>query len=457
MNKNYVPKRVFVSKSALVIPRTGEILARLKLLNPDIEIYNINTNTPQRPNLNGRELHHYIKETLVLCTRSAPYMEVFASPGNISENLGVVGKIASHCPLGCIYCYLNISGRGTPWNRVYVDIENFYEQAVKERLAYRMTLTLWSAISFHLKTSFNKVPDNFKNICDHEIRKVILKKRASITNDKTAIRFMKQNLGKLFEAMGISITEKQEYDIKAAIPVYYEKNKEYPLWINVSEYSDVIGLDHLTNIMEELMQLVNKDPEFRIKLRTKAANINNLLKYDSSNQVQVAFGLNTDFVINKYEKGTALLDDRIYAINALIQKGGYIIQIAVEPIVKYKGYEKDYQNLINRIIAEVDLSKISKIKIGAVRYKTQLKNYIKTCYPKSGLLARTQQLVEPEEGDNRWRYGEEERIKIYSIIKDELQNVSNIKLELASENPELWNKLGMNKNNIHEDVVYQFH
>ena len=92
------------------------------------------------------------------------------------------------------------------------------------------------------------------------------KKDLDITNDKKAIAYLKKNLGQFFKTMGISITKEELSKIKKAIPDYYKKNKEYPLWINISEYSDVIGLDHITNIMEELMQLVNKDPEFRIKI-----------------------------------------------------------------------------------------------------------------------------------------------------------------------------------------------
>lgn len=455
-SKKYIPKRVYISESAQAYPRTQKIFARLQKLNPDIQIENITTNTPARPDLKDRALYNFLKETIVLCTRSAPYIEVFASPGKISENLGIVGKIASHCPLQCTFCYLDISGRGTPWNRVYVDLEEFYEQAVKERLVYRMTLTLWSAISFHRKNPLNKVPENFKSICDNEIRKLVLQKRTDVTNDKEAITHMKKNLGQFFKTMRISVTEEELSKIKKAIPGYYKKNKEYPLWINISEYSDVIGLDHITNIMEELIQLVHEDPEFRIKMRTKAANITNLLKHDGHDRVQITFGLNTNFVIKKYEKGTASLDDRFKSINALIAKGDYRIQIAIEPIIKYDGYEEDYKQLIRRVKKEIDLSNVSKIKIGTVRYKTQLKSFIEKTHPKSDLISIKQELVEPHDGDNRWRYSEAERLKIYQIIKNELGNVGKNKLELAAESPELWDKLGLNKDDIHNDTVYQY-
>jgi len=454
--KPYRPKRVFVSMSSLAYPRSAQWLSRIKKLNRKVQIIYIPTNTPPRPKLSGRALYKYLKDTIVICARSANYMEVFASPGRISENLGVMGKILFHCPLRCTFCYLDVSGRGTPWTRVYVDLENFYSQAVPERVVYKITLTLWSAISFHLKSPLNKVPAKFKEICDHTIRKAILRKQSPIDTDKKAIKYLKKHLREFFLKMGIQITHKQTTELKRAIPHYYEKNAGNHLKINISEYSDVLGLDHITNIMDELMQLVHKDSQFSIKLRTKTANIDNLLKYEGKNQVQITFSLNTEHIIQKYEKDSATLDQMIAAINALIQKGGYEILIAIEPIIKYKVYEDDYRALIKKLKKEIDLSAVTKIKVGTVRYKTRLKNYITKTHPNSGLITRNQKLVEPEKGDKRWRYSKEERIKIYSVIKDELKYVPNIKLGLGSENPELWDELGLDKTDIHSSVVYQY-
>jgi len=453
--KPYIPQRVFVSKASLSLPRTKQMISRIKKLNPKVLIIYISTNTPPRPKLNGKALYKYLKETIVICTRSAPYMEVFASPGRVSENLGVMGKILSHCPLQCLFCYLDVSGRGTPWTRVYVDLENFYSQAVQERLVYKMTLTLWSAISFHLKSPLNKVPEKFKEICDHTIRKAALRKRSTIDTDKKAIKYLKKHLREFFLKMGIQITHKQTAKLKKTIAGYYAINAKSQLRINISEYSDVLGLDHITYQLDELMQLVHNDPNFQIKFRTKTANIYNLLKYDGRDQVQVTFSLNTPYVTKKYEKGASTLEQMIAGINALNQKGGYEILIAIEPIIKYKGYDDDYRALIQKLKKEINLSVVTKIKAGTVRYKTRLKNYIATTHPNCGLINRNQKLVEPEKGDKRWRYSKEERIKIYGAIRDELKDVPSIKLGLGSEHPELWDELGLDKTDIHSGVVYQ--
>jgi DNA repair photolyase len=282
-------------------------------------------------------------------------MEIFSSPGNIVENMSVMGKIHFHCPLQCRFCYLNVAGRGMPWTRVYVDVENFYEQAVKERFVYRMVQTLWSLVSFKKKYSFDKVPDNFKKVCDEIIRKKVLRKRDGICNDKEGINYIKNNLRMLFDAMNIELSNKDEIKLKKKIEEYYLINAGNTLSINISEYSDLLALDHITNVMDELMQLVSKDSEFNIKFRTKAANVKNLLKYNGNNQVRVTFGLNTKYVINNFEIDSASLTERISAVNKLIKSGGYKIDLSIEPIIMYDGYENDYKKLIKKINKEIDL------------------------------------------------------------------------------------------------------
>jgi len=453
---SYVPKRIFVSEFALSYSRTQEIIERIKIINKNVKIIFISTNTPERPKLKGRVLHKYLKESLVICKRSANYLEVFASPGNIVENMSVMGKIHFHCPLQCAFCYLNVAGRGTPWTRVYVDVENFYEQAVKERFVYRMAQTLWSAVSYEKNISFDKVPDKFKKVGDEIIRKKVLRKRDGINNDDEGINYIKNNLRMLFDEINIELSDKDEIKLKKKIKKYYSINASNPLSVNISEYSDVLALDHITNVMDELMQFVNKDPEFNIKFRTKAANVKNLLNYNGNNQVRVTFGLNTEYVIDNIEKGTASLKERIEAVNKLMKRGGYKIDLSIEPIIMYDGYENDYKRLVKRIKKEIDLSKIENIKIGTVRYKTILKNFITRIFPNSELTSSFNKLVEPEKGDKRWRYGKDDRIKIYSIIKDELKGIKNIKLGLGTEVPELWDDVGLDKNMPHSDVVYQY-
>jgi len=55
-----------------------------------------------------------------------------------------------------------------------------------------------------------------------------------------------------------------------------------------------------------------------LEIRTKSINISNILYYNSIKNIEIAFSLNPQEIIESYEKGTASLSERIKAINTLL-------------------------------------------------------------------------------------------------------------------------------------------
>ncbi|MCX6174144.1 MAG: hypothetical protein NTZ27_05260 [Ignavibacteriales bacterium] len=457
MDNLYKPTRLIITSTAKVNSRTDLIISRVKKINPTVQIIYSNNQIPKLPKgLTPVKQKEYLDETLLLCTRSigAPFMEVFASPGNIAENIGIMGKLAFHCPLGCEFCYLQVAGRGTPWNRVYVDLERFREEVKKEKFVHEMCLTLWSAISFYNKEALMKVPEGFKDVCDNRIRKAVLSERNNINTHKKALEYLKLNIEAYFKELGLDINDPAYKKILNNLPQYYSKNKKNPLWINISEYTDVLGLDHITGIMDELLSWLKEDKNLRIKLRTKCPNLTNILKHSNLDRLNINIDLNTNFAIKNFENRCFSQNDRIKATNKLIA-AGVNVQLAIEPIIMYKNYENDYKKLILKIEKEIDLSKVADIKVGCVRYKTQLINHIKKVNLNITLFNNQQQLVPPMKGDKRWRYSEDERIKIYSAMINALKPKNKKLIKLAAETPDMWEKLGLDNIAVHSNTVYQ--
>jgi DNA repair photolyase len=320
---------------------------------------------------------------------------------------------------------------------------------LKEVVVNRIAFTLWSAISFYEKKPLEKVPDNFKEICDKTIRKDVLAVRTKINNDKNAIAYLKKNLSNFLEKKDIK-------EIKKSIPNYYEQNRTKDLWINIGEYSDIAGIDHITNFLAEVMKWVQEDNGLKFSFRTKCAELENLFTFPANDRIKITMNLNTQTAIDKYELETSSLDDRVRSINRIIKAGGFVVQLAIEPIIKYKNYETEYSNLVERIINKIDMSKVRSIKFGTVRYKSGLITTIQKNIPGTDLFNKNQNLVEPVKGDKRWRYSEEERIKIYTSIINKFGKKYKSKLGLAAEDPSIWDAVGLNKEAIHDDIVYQY-
>ena len=450
--------RIIITPTALQLERTNLIIERARQLNPDLKIIYSTNQIPKLPTgLSAEQKQKYLNETLLLCTRSkgAPFIEIFASPGHINENIGTMGKIVSHCPFGCEFCYLQVAGRGTPWTRVYVDLERFREEAKKEEYAQKMYLTLWSAISFYKEETFQKVPQGFKNICDNEIRKAVLSERNGINSHKIALEYLKSNLKKYFVELGIEIDETKYSKVINNLTAYYNKNKNIPLWVNVSEYSDVLGLDHITGTLDEILSWMEEDKNLRVNLRTKSPDVSSILKYKTLDRLIIQVDLNTNYSINHFQKNTFSLKDRIKAINLLIA-AGVNVRIVIEPIIKYKNFMKDYKNLISIIEKKIDLSKVERFTIGCVRYKTRLMNHIKKVNPKTVLFNEDQKLIPPEKGDKRWRYSTEDRVNIYKAIINCLPQKHRKLIRLGAEDPSVWELLNLDRSIVHDGAVHQY-
>lgn len=406
--------------------------------------------------LTAQQRQIYLNETLLLCARSkaAPFIEVFASPRNVAEGIGVMGKIASHCPLLCEFCYLLIAGRSTPWNRVYVDLERFREEAKKEVLVHKMSLTLWSTISFYEKKPMLKVPAGFKEICDDKIRKAVLSNK--INSHKSALSFLSTNLRPFFIDINLIIDEPRFEKVLKNLSKYYRENKKLQLWIDIGEYTDILGLDHLTGNLDEILGWMDEDKELRIKFRTKAPYIKNILKHKNLDRICITIDLNTDIAIRSFQQNAFPLADRFKAVKKLMAAGAKV-KLAIEPIIFYPGFEKEYVNLFQKIEKEIDIKKMADIKIGCVRYKTRLRNVIQQISPDTNLFTDEQQLAPPIKGDKHWRYSEEDRVRIYSLIINSLQPRNRKNIQLCAEDPEVWKQLNLNPFEVHKGSVYQHH
>jgi len=47
---------------------------------------------------------------------------------------------------------------------------------------------------------------------------------------------------------------------------------------------------------------------------------------------------NTEHMIDRYEGGTASLEERFAAVKLLLEKGDVLVKFTIEPIIKYDGY-----------------------------------------------------------------------------------------------------------------------
>lgn len=184
-----------------------------------------------------------------------------------------------------------------------------------------------------------------------------------------------------------------------------------------SDYSDNLALEYLTDFHKEFVPFFEKFENVTMETRTKSANIKPILDIGFvPKNTEFAFSLNPQVIIDKYEKKTSNLQDRIDAINTLIQNW-YRVGLRFLPLLEINNYYNVYSDFLDEIREKISLQKISSIEIGSLLYtKNDYKNIIKK--ESSDILYRL------NEQDNLYiRAKMDFRENIYSLFKEKLWDV----------------------------------
>lgn len=466
-NELFKPLRVIVTPSAKEYPRTNEIIKRLKEASNDIEFSESVDGNPILPQtlIDDKDIHQYLRQTVVLGARSGEYFETFPSPGDIIEEMNTMCRISYQCPSDCEYCYLQFAGGGATirWRRWFVDIDRIEKEFEAEILVHKTMLTLWSATSFILKRPLGKVyisgVKNTKTLFEvgEEIRKYFLRTDSTIKTDKDAKQYLKQTIHTWMTKMGIGVELGSISNLEKAVTGLYEENIKMPLWINIGEYSDVFAIDSYTHYMDHFHGLIQKQKELKVAVYTKTPNVDSILEKNWDRRLKIIINMNTNHIINKYERDVFSLDARFDAIKKVLDQGSILVKLTIEPIIKYDGYIKDYVELAQRINSEIDMENrnLLNIKFGGVRYRKDLATQIKRNHPGTDLLDDVHGLVDPEGTDGRLRYSEDDRIEIYTHLIQAF-NGHKEKLGLGCEKVGIWEKLGLDWESYIGQNVYQY-
>jgi len=175
-----------------------------------------------------------------------------------------------------------------------------------------------------------------------------------------------------------------DFELKLRSDLDY-KNK---IWFYSSDYSDILGMDSISWFMGEFVEFFEKFDNTMMEIRTKSANIKSILDlWFIPKNTEFAFSLNPQELIDKYEHWTSSLDDRIEAINILLEKW-YNVWIRFLPLLPVKNYKEIYTKFVKEIKQKIDYKKVKSTFVSWLLYTTWDYNNILKKYPKLDILYR---------------------------------------------------------------------
>ena len=210
------------------------------------------------------------------------------------------------------------------------------------------------------------------------------------------------------------------------------------LYLCISYDTDLLALEELYPFVERFARFLEKEPNLRIEVRTKAGGeslFRRLLKMhlsqDAKKRLIFAFTLSPEKIVSEAEHGTVGLKGRLKAVKMAMEEG-FTLRLCFDPMLYHADWEGLYTALLETVFREIPMEKLYDVSVGSFRIsESYLKAMTKSCgaspytsfpyentdgyyhYPKELLLKMEgfleQRLLEKLPKEKIFRWTEEEK------------------------------------------------
>jgi spore photoproduct lyase len=239
----------------------------------------------------------------------------------------------------------------------------------------------------------------------------------------------------------IKITRDYNY-IFSQLNVAMEKEKNHILRFGTGELSDSLALDQRFDLNRPLIQFFGEKKKALFELKSKWAYIEHIRDFLNP-YIIISFSLAPQSIINKEEKKTSPLYKRLKAARRA-QDAGCFVGLHFDPIIIYPGFEKDYEYLIHDVGRILDLERVIWVSLGLLRFPPRLFEEFLEKRRKNLLFG---EFIRGEDG--KYRYIKSERIKIYTMLYNQLKSkLDSLFVYFCMERSDVWKAVtGINLDN----------
>ena len=209
-------------------------------------------------------------------------------------------------------------------------------------------------------------------------------------------------------------------------------NPNQVLRVGSGEFTDSMMYDNVTGFAEECASFCDRYRNIFIELKTKSSNIDHLPRATSRNMV-LAWSLNTDRAITRYERGAASLNARLEAAGRAAALG-YCTAFHFDPIIIEGDWRQEYREIVDRLFSVADPNAIAWISLGCFRYSPAYRESIRDMTAARSLVA-----AEMFPGtDGKYRYRQSVRVEAYTEVLNHIRRHSDTFVYLCMETPAVW-------------------
>ncbi|WP_187647131.1 SPL family radical SAM protein [Nitrosophilus labii] len=137
--------------------------------------------------------------------------------------------------------------------------------------------------------------------------------------------------------------------------------------IGTGQSSDSLMWGNRGGVLDALFEFAKKYPNVILELKTKSDNIKYLLENDYPKNIIATWSLNPQTIIEKEERLTASLENRLKAAKKIHDKGR-LVGFHFHPMIYYKDWQKDYGDIFKYLVQNFDPKRVALVSLGTLTF-----------------------------------------------------------------------------------------
>ncbi|MBR5974176.1 MAG: radical SAM protein [Clostridiales bacterium] len=158
--------------------------------------------------------------------------------------------------------------------------------------------------------------------------------------------------------------------------------KLHPVYLCISFDTDLIGLESLTGFVDRWVEFTRTHENLTIEIRTKSFRKDIYDKTPSCERVIFAYTISPQAIIDKFEKRTASLTERLVAASRAIEKG-FTVRLCFDPVIYTKNWKDLYSSMFLEVIKYIDGHQLKDVSIGSFRISAEYIKKLRSDFPAS--------------------------------------------------------------------------
>ena len=230
-----------------------------------------------------------------------------------------------------------------------------------------------------------------------------------------------------------------DYDrIMKKLGSFMKKANGRQVRIGTGEFTDSLAIDELVPLNKLLLNFLEKYPNLIIEFKTKSNKIDLFVNRDfAPKNAVLAWSLNPQEIIDMEEHGACSLEERLVAMEAIVEKG-YSLALHLDPIFMKKELYQSYLKLIEKVFSRIDIKKVKWLSMGGFRFNEALKiSILERNNGKKWYLGTDFE----RSNDGKYRYPDKIRKFFYEGIANKIKEYGNTKIYMCMEDELMWEEV----------------